>query len=124
MTISGVLCIASYLLAVFAPLPLLSLAGCALCGLAVGILWPGTFSLAAHHCPQGGTAMFAFFALAGDIGCTAGPAVVGTVAAAASGKLQFGLLAAIVFPLILLVGLRALRGIKNPHHEIWRKALL
>lgn len=113
MTISGVLCIASYLLAVFAPLPLLSLAGCALCGLAVGILWPGTFSLAAHHCPQGGTAMFAFFALAGDVGCTAGPAVVGTVAAAASGKLQFGLLAAIVFPLILLVGLRALRGIKK-----------
>ena len=54
---------------VFAPWPLLSLAGCALCGFSVGILWPGTFSLSMVHCPEGGTAMFALFALAGDVGC-------------------------------------------------------
>ena len=38
---SAVLCVISYLLAVFSPVPVLSLAGCALTGLAVGIMWPG-----------------------------------------------------------------------------------
>ena len=47
MAASGALCIVSYLLAVFAPVPVLGLLGCALCGLSVGIMWPGTFSLAA-----------------------------------------------------------------------------
>lgn len=70
---SGALCIGSYLLAALAPVPLLSLAGCALCGLSVGILWPGVFSIAAAQCPRGGTALFALLALAGDLGCAAGP---------------------------------------------------
>ena len=69
---SGALCIASYLLASLCPNPLLSLIGCGLCGLSVGVLWPGTFSLASASCPRGGTAMFALLALAGDLGCSAG----------------------------------------------------
>jgi MFS family permease len=102
---SGALCIASYLLASLCPNPLLSLIGCGLCGLSVGVLWPGTFSLASASCPRGGTAMFALLALAGDLGCSAGPSLVGFVSDAADGNLKAGLLAAICFPVLLLCGL-------------------
>lgn len=105
---SSLLCVGSYLLAVFSPNPLFSLVGCGICGLSVGIMWPGVFSLAAEYCPQGGTAMFAFFALAGDIGCSGGPSVVGSISGAFGGNLKTGLLAAIVFPVVLLIGVNAL----------------
>lgn len=106
---SSILCVGSYLLAVFSPNPVLSLAGCALCGLSVGIMWPGVFSLAAEYCPQGGTAMFAFLALAGDIGCSGGPSVVGGISGFFRGDLKTGLLAAIVFPVILIIGVNMLK---------------
>jgi MFS family permease len=102
LMISGALCLASYLITVFSPYPLLSLGGCALCGLSVGIMWPGTFSLASRSFPRGGTAMFAILALAGDLGCAAGPGLAGIVMQGAG--LTTGLLAAIVFPLLLLAG--------------------
>ncbi|MDR2160125.1 MAG: MFS transporter [Treponema sp.] len=105
---AGVLCILSYLITVFSPWPLLSLGGCALCGFSVGVMWPGTFSLAAGIFPLGGTAMFAILALAGDVGCAAGPGLVGTVMNGTT--LKTGLLTAIVFPLILTAGNFALRG--------------
>jgi len=108
LRVSSILCIASYLLAAFAPHPVLALAGCALCGLSVGLMWPGTFSLATQTYPQGGTAMFALLALAGDVGCAGGPAVVGLVSSAAGGLLEAGLLGAIVFPALLLISLRLL----------------
>lgn len=97
---SGVLCVFSYLLAVLAPHPVLALSGCALCGLSVGIMWPGTFSLASRRFPRGGGAMFALLALAGDVGCTSGPALCGVVAGFGGG-LKSGLLAACVFPVVL-----------------------
>jgi MFS family permease len=99
---SGSLCIASYLVTVFSPFPLLSLAGCAVCGFSVGILWPGTFSLASKIFPRGGTAMFAILALAGDAGCASGPGLVGLIMNAAA--LKTGLLTAAVFPLLLVCG--------------------
>lgn len=103
MTASGILCILSYLAAVFSPHPLLALIGCGLCGLSVGIMWPGTFSLAAKKCPRGGTAMFALFALAGDIGCSAGPGLVSIVSKAMpSYGLKAGLLGAVIFPLLMI----------------------
>lgn len=105
---SGVLCICSYLLAVFSPVPILSLIGCGLCGLSVGIMWPGVFSLSVKYCPQGGTAMFALLALAGDVGCSGGPSLVGAVSALADGELKVGLFAAIVFPVVLILGIRRL----------------
>ena len=114
MAASGVLCVCSYLLAVFAPVPVLGLLGCALCGLSVGIMWPGTFSLAAAACPKGGTAMFALFALAGDLGCTTGPSLVGLVSGKLSGSLQSGLAAAIVFPILFLLALVLLK--RNREH--------
>ena len=105
----GALCLASYLLAVFSPWPVLALAGCGLCGLSVGIMWPGTFSLAARGLPAGGTALFALLALAGDLGCAAGPTLVGLLSGLRDGQLRFGLLAAMIFPLLLLILLRRFR---------------
>ena len=76
---SSILCVAAYLCIALVPNPLIGLIACAVCGLSVGIMWPGTFSKAAAALPGGGTAMFAFMALAGDLGCSGGPTLVGTV---------------------------------------------
>lgn len=103
MSASAILCIACYLLAVFAPHPAVGLVGCAVCGFSVGLFWPGTFSIAAGVMKAGGTALFALLALAGDVGCSGGPTVVGLVANAFGGELKAGLLAAIVFPVVMLV---------------------
>lgn len=104
MVVSSVLCILSYLCLVFMPVPVLSLAGCALCGLSVGILWPGTFSRASKALPAGGTALFALLALGGDIGCSGGPTLVGMVSGMCKGNLKAGILAALIFPVLLLTG--------------------
>lgn len=101
-------CIVSYLLAVFSPFPLLALLGCGFCGFSVSAMWPGTFSLAGEKCPKGGTAMFALLALAGDTGCSLGPTLVGYVSAALGDNLHQGLLAVVIFPLLLLGGLMLL----------------
>ncbi|MGN1403309.1 MAG: MFS transporter [Ruminococcus sp.] len=101
----AVLCIVSYLLAALSPNPILGLLGCGLCGFSVGAMWPGTFSLASAQCPKGGTAMFALLALAGDTGCSLGPTIVGFVSGAFHDNLKPGLLSAILFPAVLIVGL-------------------
>ena len=102
---SAALCVLSYLLLSLVPVPALGLVGCALCGVSVGIMWPGTLSKAAATLRGGGTAMFALLALAGDLGCSGGPTLAGMVSAAAGDELRAGLLAAVVFPLVLLLGL-------------------
>lgn len=110
MKISALLCICCYLIAVFSGQPLIALLGCAFCGFSVGIFWPGTFSLAAGRLPGGGTAMYAFMALAGDVGCGGGPTLVGMAAGAMGGNLKAGLLTAMIFPAVILVGISMLRG--------------
>lgn len=105
MLACGILCAICYLTASLSSLPILGLAGCALCGFSVGIMWPGTISISSGKCPGGGTAMFAFLALAGDLGATVGPTMVGGIAEVAGGDLQVGLLIATAFPLILILGL-------------------
>lgn len=102
---SAVLCIGCYVLASCTKNPMVGLLGCALCGFSVGIFWPGTFSMASAALPGGGTAMFAFMALAGDLGCSSGPTLVGMVAEAAGGDLKTGLLAAVGFPILILCGI-------------------
>ena len=114
MLLSGLLCVACYLLASLSPLPVLGLIGCALCGFSVGILWPGTISLSSQGCPKGGTAMFAFLALAGDFGGTVSPAVVGSISELAGGNLKTGLLVATVFPVLLVSGLIVLNRSMKP----------
>lgn len=101
---SGLLCIGSYLLISLSPLPQLSLLGCAICGLSVGIMWPGSFSKASAVMRNGGTAMFALLALGGDLGCSGGPTLVGYVSSMFSEDLKRGILAAIVFPVLLIAG--------------------
>ncbi len=104
MLFSAMLCILCYSLAAFTVSPVWGLLGCAICGFSVGIFWPGTFSMAAVALPGGGTAMYAFMALAGDLGCSSGPTVVGMVAEAFGGDLRRGIAVAMVFPLVMLAG--------------------
>ena len=103
MMASCVMCIGCYLLASLTGSALLGLVGCAACGFAVGIFWPGTFSVAPGVLPGGGTAMYALMALCGDLGCSGGPTLVGMVANSAGGELRVGLLAALVFPVMMLL---------------------
>ncbi|MDD6236734.1 MAG: MFS transporter [Clostridiales bacterium] len=105
MISSVLLCIASYLLIALVPIPFIGLIGCGICGLSVGILWPGTFSMAAASIRGGGTAMFALLALAGDLGCSGGPTLVGMVSGHFDDNLRMGISAALVFPLLLLIGI-------------------
>lgn len=105
MLASGVLCVFSYLCIALAPSPVVSLAGCGICGLSVGIMWPGSFSKASAAIRNGGTAMFALLALAGDLGCSGGPTLVGYVSSAAADNLRIGILAAIVFPVLLIAAI-------------------
>lgn len=112
---SSILCVLSYLCISLAPFPFLSLIGCAVCGLSVGIMWPGGYSKAAALLRNGGTAMFALLALAGDLGCLAGPTLVGYVSSAASDNLKTGILSAIIFPLLLILGIILLKSDKEPY---------
>jgi len=109
MRLSAILCIVCYVLAAFSNQAVIGLLGCAFCGFSVGIFWPGTFSVAAERLPGGGTAMYALMALAGDVGCSGGPTLVGMVANVAGGDLRTGLAVAMVFPVVILVGIGMLR---------------
>lgn len=109
MKASCLLCVAAYLAISLVPIPVVSLAACAICGLSVGIMWPGTFSKASATLPKGGTALFALLALGGDIGCSGGPTLVGLVSSHANDNLKAGILAAIIFPILLLGGISLCR---------------
>ena len=105
MVYSSFLCVLSYLGISLFPIPLFNLIACAVCGLSVGIMWPGTFSKASAALPKGGTAMFALLALGGDIGCSGGPTLVGMVSGTLGDNLKMGILAGIIFPVLLLMGI-------------------
>ncbi|MBQ8210297.1 MAG: MFS transporter [Clostridia bacterium] len=104
----AVLCVFGYLLTSLAPVPVLSLIGCAICGFAVGIMWPGTYSLAAKKWKNPATALFSMLALAGDSGCSSGPYLLGSVSELCNNNLKAGVLAGTVFPLIMVVAAAAL----------------
>lgn len=106
---SALLCVISYLCISLVPIPWIGLLGCGLCGLSVGIMWPGTFSKATASLKRGGTAMFALLALGGDIGCSGGPTLVGFVSGAFGDDLHRGILAGMIFPVVLLAVLFILR---------------
>ena len=116
MVFSGALCVATFLVAVFSPVSWLALVACGLCGFSVGIMWPGTLSLAAGRIPGGATKMFVFLALCGDIGCTSGPTLVGLVSGA-TGGLKDGLLLGAIFPLILFVSVLMLKKGKKKEEK-------
>ena len=113
MVHSSFLCILSYLGISLFPIPLINLIACAVCGLSVGIMWPGIFSKASAVLPKGGTALFALLALGGDIGCSGGPTLVGMVSGALGDNLKMGILAGIIFPVLLLMGIILCRKTKG-----------
>lgn len=111
--ICTILCFVSYAIISLSPIPLISLIGCAICGFSVGIMWPGTFSISTRALPNGSTAMFALLALGGDLGCSAGPSVVGFVSSSFSDNLNVGILTASIFPILLLISLIMLQNAKK-----------
>lgn len=115
MKYSTILCVASYLCIALVPIPVISLLGCAVCGFSVGILWPGTFSRAAVSIKGGGTVLFAMLALAGDLGCSGGPTLAGIVSSRCGNDLRAGILAAIVFPVLLLVCMMRSGKVTSPY---------
>lgn len=110
-------CVVGYLIASLVTIPAIALIGCGICGFSVGVMWPGTLSLASSKMPKGGVSMFAFYALAGDLGCTLGPAVVGFVSGIYGDQLSIGLLAATIFPIVLSVILLVFKFGKYPKKE-------
>lgn len=113
MKYSCVLCVCSYLCIALISVPMIEMIGCAICGFSVGILWPGTFSKASASLKRGGTVLFAMLALAGDLGCSSGPSLVGFISSAFDGNLKIGILAATVFPILMIIGLAVSRGFKT-----------
>ena len=109
---SAALCIVSYLMIGLSPSPAIGLIGCMICGFAVGVFWPGTFSLAAESVKYGGTTMFALLALAGDLGCSVGPTVAGFMSGVFGGNLQLGILCAVLFPAVMLISVCFLKKSK------------
>lgn len=108
LMLSAGLCIIGYLIAGLSPWPALALAGCALCGLSVALMWPGTISLCARS-NKHGASIFGLLAMAGDIGCVLGPALVGFVSDGSADGLQTGMLTAIIFPVIMFAALAFMR---------------
>ena len=112
---SGILCLCCYLLTALSSNPVLGLAGCIFCGFSVGIMWPGTISLSSPRLPQGGTALFALLAMAGDLGGAFGPGLVGAVTQRAGDNMHTGMLAGSIFPLVLILALVLIsRKPRNP----------
>lgn len=109
MIVAGIVCLAAYLTASLSSIPLIAFAGCMVSGLAVGIMWPGSISLTSARIPGGGTALFALLALAGDVGGTFGPSLVGLCTKSSENSIQSGLLAASIFPVLLVVSLLAIK---------------
>lgn len=113
IVISTVMCLVAYAMIGLIPNPVINLLGCALCGFAIAILWPGTLSMAAKALPRGGTVLFAFLALAGDVGCALGPTLVGFTSGLFADNLKIGILSAVIFPVILLLCLLFSKTKKN-----------
>ena len=131
LLVLSVFCILCYLTAALSPFPILALLGCALCGLSVSLMWPGTISLTASRFPKGGTSMFALLALGGDLGGSLGPYLTGLVSgrvmkspsllaslsrygqSAEQLGLKVGLLAMTVFPVLMFVTLILMKKAKK-----------
>ena len=105
---SALLCLLSYVMIYASPHPVVGVIGCMLCGFSVGILWPGTFSIAAASLKNGGTLVFALLALGGDVGCGGGPTYVGLLSQLFSDNLKIGIGLAVIFPIGIILGIRAI----------------
>lgn len=100
---SSVLCTISYIIAALSPWPVFALVGCALCGLSVGIMWPGVYSLAAVNMPNISMRTYAVLALGGDIGCMLGPTVAGWFAGFFGDDLTPAFLLSCIYPVTMII---------------------
>jgi len=123
---SAILSVICYTITVFSRISLFSLLGCATCGFAVSLMWPGIFSLSSRRQPLGGTAMFGLLAVMGDLGGALGPWMAGIISEGVKTVskpmqwlfgtsvgieqvgLKMGLLVAMIFPIIMIIGLLAI----------------
>lgn len=110
---SGALCFVCYLMAALGKNPIFGLVGCVVCGFSVGIMWPGTISITSLRIPAGGTALFALLAMAGDMGGSIGPCIVGFVTQNSGDNLKSGMLAGCVFPAALIVSVCLLKALSH-----------
>lgn len=101
LLVAGIIAVVAYLLASVVPNAIVNLTGCILAGVGVGALWPAVFSLASSKLPEGGTPLFSFLALGGDIGCAAGTYIIGGLTSYLS--LKMSVLCAVVFPALFIV---------------------
>lgn len=113
LLLSGIIGVIGYLMIALFENPIISLLGCTVCGVASALLWPGTLSLSAKTIYSGGTAMFAFLALGGDLGCSVGPGIAGFVSELLGGNLQAGILSGIIFPIGIILGVLIYKKIKD-----------
>lgn len=126
LQILAIICAACFLAIVFAPNPVVALIACGMSGIGVSIMWPGILAYCSSKYKGAGASMFALLALGGDIGCSLGPWLTGFVSDIAKSNdftimslstdnscLRAGFLAALVFPLILIVGIAVVRRDKN-----------
>ena len=102
MSGSGILCVVCYLLAALSSSPIIGLIGCIACGFSVGIMWPGTISISSKTFPKGGTAMFSLLAMAGDLGGSIGPGIVGRITQNSENNIRIGMGCGLIFPVVLL----------------------
>ncbi|MCC8015962.1 MAG: MFS transporter [Clostridiales bacterium] len=121
MMCGALLCIASYLTASLSENPVLALIGCCVCGIAVAPMWPGAFSLAAKHIPNASTAMFAAYAFLGDVGCTAGPTMVGVISGNSDDNISKGLIWSVIFPALMFLCLIFVKRLSKSNVKIRKK---
>ncbi len=105
----SIVCALCYVVVGVAGSALLALAAIGIAGFTNGVMWPGTFSTASKVMPTGGTAMFGLLALAGDLGCGAGPAITGAISSHFGDNLKVGFLFSTAFAGIMVVGLIGLK---------------
>lgn len=114
---SGIMCLLCYILASLFSNPLVGLTGCILCGFSVGIMWPGTLSITSRKFPAGGTAMFALLAMAGDLGGSLGPGIVGRVTQLNGDNIRSGMTVGLMFPVLLVAGVIAFQKSKSDNKK-------
>lgn len=68
-----------YLIAAISPVPWIGLIACAITGLCVSMMWPGSLIIASEKFPTAGVFLYAMMAAGGDLGASIGPQLVGVI---------------------------------------------
>jgi len=98
-----------YLVVAVCDIPLIGIIACAMTGLCVSMLWPGSLIAATDRIPVGGVFIYALMAAGGDLGASVAPQLIGVVTDIASNLLaseqlgmKCGLFVGMLFPLVAI----------------------